>query len=81
MKPTGSKGNDMKTRAQIILKAKRTLAEIDQYFTDVGHWNDVRGKGASFIEADPSGRIHHLQAALLDMLIYEERNSKPEGGK
>lgn len=58
----------MKTKAQILADAKRELAEIEQYFNDIAHWNKTRGKLEGIIEADPDGSMHRIQDQLTAFL-------------
>lgn len=63
----------MKTREQIVNEAKKQLAEIRQYFNDVSHWNNTRGKKEGLIDPDPDGSMHRCQKALEEMLAKEIR--------
>jgi len=61
------------TREQIVSRAKAQLAEINQYFTDVEHWNTGRGIVEGVIDPDPDGSMLRCKSALEAMLANEER--------
>lgn len=73
----------MKTRKQIINEARRQREEITQYFNDVSHWNNTRGKTEGIIDPDPDGSMHRLGDALDKMLAAENAstpNAEVSGG-
>lgn len=59
--------NALVTRAQIIERAKQQLAEIEQYFLDVEHWNSTRTRFEQ-VPADPDGEITELRESLKRMV-------------
>lgn len=63
----------MKTRAQLIAKARDNRADIEQYFNDVTHWNNTRGKTEGVIEPDPDGSVRRMADALDKMLANEPK--------
>ena len=66
----------MKTRTQIINDARRQRTEITQYFNDVSHWNNARGKTEGIIDPDPDGSMHRLGDALDKMLAAENASAQ-----
>lgn len=66
----------MKTRNQIFTEAKRQRDEITQYFNDVSHWNNTRGKTEGIIDPDPDGSMHRAAEAL-DKMLASENASTP----
>ena len=55
----------------------RTLprVKITQYFNDVSHWNNTRGKIEGIIDPDPDGSMHRLGDALDKMLAAESAST------
>jgi hypothetical protein len=68
----------MKTRQQIIDRVRRQLAEIEQYFNDVEHWNNGRGLTEGKIEADPDGEMARCKKYCEGILKNEIRISEPK---
>ena len=54
-------------RSQFIDRAKLQVAEIDQYFADVEHWNSTRTRFEQVV-ADPDGKMARLRAGLAAMI-------------
>ena len=63
----------MKTRNEIINEARRQREDIAQYFNDVSHWNNTRGKTEGIIDPDPDGSMHQLADDLDKLLARENR--------
>lgn len=68
----------MKTRQQIITEAQRQRDELTQYFNDVSHWNDTRGKTEGIIDPDPDGSMHRIADALDNFLAKEASTPNSE---
>jgi hypothetical protein len=66
----------MKTRKQLIAEARRQRKELTQYFNDVRHWNNTRGKTEGIIDPDPDGSMGRMAQALDDMLAAEATPNK-----
>jgi RNA polymerase-binding transcription factor DksA len=63
----------MKTRSQIVSRAKQQLAEVQQIFIDENHWNRcVRKADEAMIDCDPDGQLKRIRAALEKMLAAEK---------
>lgn len=58
----------MKTKLQLFVEARRQRAELTQYFNDVSHWNNTRGKTEGIIDPDPDGSMHRVAFALDEFL-------------
>jgi hypothetical protein len=69
----------MKTREQIVRQARKSLAEINQLFTDCAHWNEnVRKAHEDRIDPDPGGAIAKHKAELEVLIANEIRISEPK---
>jgi len=53
-----------------------TARVLAQYFIDVSHWNNTRGKTEGIIDPDPDGSLHEVASAL-DRLLAAEKSSAP----
>lgn len=60
-----------KSRELLMVRARKQLEEIRQYFFDGEHWN--RTHPTEEIELDPTGELRILEAGLERML---EKNSR-----
>ena len=63
---------DANRRALLVENARQTRAEIEQIFSDVGHWNRLHPT-AEPIDADPDGFLRQI-AEELDALLLREQS-------
>ncbi len=69
----------MKTRQEIIDKAKKNLAEVNEIFWDCDHWNDyVRKPHEKPIDPDPDGTLKRIKIYYESLLENEIRISEPK---
>lgn len=69
----------MKTRFQIIAKAKHIRAECLQILTDADYWNThVRKECEAQIDPDPDGQLKRTIESIDVMLANEIRISEPK---
>lgn len=65
---------DAKARADLIAQASHNLAEIDQIFLDVAHWNaHVRQAHEPPIDPDPDGQLEQFRVyyrTLIAQAVY-----------
>lgn len=52
----------MKTKSELLDRARRQLDDVRQYFNDVNHWNRVNPK--DFIDPDPDGSVTRMAHGL-----------------
>jgi len=64
---------------RIFAEARRQRAEIKQYFNDVSHWNNTRGKTEGIIDPDPDGSMRKIEKAIDDLLEQESSESNEKG--